>query len=72
MGPLCSLPGDTSYSPAEEVFGSQLVLPGLFLSSPEAVLMHAAVSTFPATHHRPFEPEAVLPERLMATDMLLV
>jgi hypothetical protein len=70
----------SDFSPSEAVFGSQLVLPGQFLSAPEppsptflqdfqGVL--AGRSPLPTAHHTTPSPEA-LPEELLLTRFVLV
>jgi hypothetical protein len=71
---------DSEFSPAEAVFGSQLVLPGQFLSTPElpsptflqdfqGVL--AGRSPLPTSHHTTPSPTA-LPEELLLSRFVLV
>jgi hypothetical protein len=71
---------DSEFSPAEAVFGSQLVLPGQFLSTPEppsptflqdfqGVL--AGRSPLPTSHHTTPSP-TVLPEELLLSRFVLV
>ena len=69
---------DSGLSPAEAVYGSQLVLPGQFLSVPDAPssafleAARAATTPLAANHHRPPPPPPALPADLLAADMVLV
>jgi hypothetical protein len=70
----------SDFSPSEAVFGSQLVLPGQFLSTPEPPSpsflqdfqgILAGRSPLPTAHHTTPSPEA-LPEELLLTRFVLV